>query len=314
MRTKLRPFDKSTSRAQSMISFDKSVRHVASVPKEADIGPLSLALLLVGEQGLACLGVHTFERAAATEIKSKLSGTEAKVTVKIETDPVSVLWGAVHRATIHATSFQVDGLPLFVEPRRSRAGRCGLLVLDLNNFRLRGLQVESLFAKIPACRYDRGLALSNKSFRLSRSGTGWGKVRVREEALETFVLKKFPDIKSISIKIDRNVVWAEGYGEFLIIKTPFSVVASLKAVDGTKLHLSDAKVWFDWRRADPLATDALLKSLNPIVDFDADLGLLGSMRVESMTLADGVLEARGPVRIPDSPGGPNTEPKRQRLD
>src|SRR5262249_41423786 len=152
----------------------------------------------------------------------------AQVQVTVEPDGLGVLWGALDRATIRASDFSVEGLPLFVEPERSRAGRCGNLTIDLINFRLKGLRVDSLHASIPACRYDRGLALRSKTVRLSKSGLGTGTVRVLQNDLGDFILRKFHEIKRVSVKADRGVVWVEGYGEFLIVKSNFTVIADLR--------------------------------------------------------------------------------------
>lgn len=265
------------------------------------MGPLiAIAVLGIGH-GLMGRELGVFERAAASEIRSKLSGPDAKVSVKVVPDPIGVLWGALDRATITASNYEIDGIPLFVEPGRSKAGRCGNLTLDLRNFRLRGLRVDSLYAQIPACRYDRGLAMRHRQFRLSKSGTGRGTVRILEKDLADFILNKYREIKSVSVRVYNGVVWVEGYGEFLILKSSFTVIAGLEAVEGTKLTLTDAKVWFDWRRADPAATEVLLQTLNPVVDLKKDLGLLDAVLVDKIILEGGVVQAEGRTKIPTIP-------------
>ncbi|MBS1723876.1 MAG: hypothetical protein JSS66_13090 [Armatimonadetes bacterium] len=260
-----------------------------------------LALAAFGAAiGLGDREIHVFERAAAKEIKGKLQGPDAQVRVQVVPDPIGVLWGALDSATIEARDFSVDGLPLFTEPDRSKAGRCGKLVIDLKEFELRGLKVASLHSEIPACRYDRSLAWKSKTFRLSKSGTGRGTVRIRESDLAAFILHKYHEIKEVKVKVYNGVVWVEGYGEFLIVKSNFVVIADLKAL-GTKLELSDAKVYFDWRKADALATKTLLQTLNPVVDFDKDLGLYDAVTVDRIKLEGGILEASGVTKIPTKP-------------
>jgi len=262
------------------------------------MGPLFAFAAFGLASGLVGREIHVFERAAAAEIRKQLKGDNVKVTVKAEPDGLGVLWGALDRATITASHFEVDGIPLFVEPERSKAGRCGNLTLKLSDFKLRGLRIDSLFAEIPACRYDRSLALKSKTFRLSKSGVGRGTVRVLERDLAAFILKKYGEIKTVSVKVYNGIVWVEGTGEFLVVKSSFTVIADLTPVDGTKLTLTNAKVWFDWRRADDFATQTLLKTLNPVVDFDKDLGLMGAIKVDKVRLENGVVEATGMTQIP----------------
>ena len=230
-----------------------------------------------------------------------LEEAKTEVSVRVIPDPIGILWGALDNATISAKNFDIQELPLFVEPTRSKAGRCGNLKLNLTNFKLRGLRVESLEASIPACRYDRTLALTKRSFRLSRSGVGIGTVKILESDLGSFILKKFHEIKSVSVRVLNGIVWVEGVGEFLIVKSGFTVIAELQPIGGSKLQLSNAKVWFDWRRADDFSAQTLLKTLNPVVDFDKDLGLYGAINVKKVTLEDGVLTATGETKIPTKP-------------
>jgi hypothetical protein len=251
--------------------------------------------------GLASREIDSIERALAADVRSKLSGPSRRVEVETEPDGFGAAWGRLRSATIRASGFSVDSLPLFVEPDRSQRGRIGNLVLELEDFRLRGLRVESLRAEIPGCRFDFAAALSRRAFRLSRSGSGTGVVRVAEDDLADFIVRKFPEVKSAKVKIDKGFAWVEGHGDFLVLSADFAVVARLLPVDGTKLALADAKVYLDWRRADPVAARALLDTLNPVVDLDADLGLFGAMQIESIKLERGTLEARGRARIPERP-------------
>jgi hypothetical protein len=251
--------------------------------------------------GLAAREHDAIERALARDVHSKLEGGQRKVVVEAEPDGPAGAFGHLRKATIRATKFSVDSLPLFVEPERSKKGRIGTLVLALEDFRLRGLRVESLRAEIPGCRFDFSAALARTAFRLSRSGEGTGVVRVAEADLADFILRKFPEIKQVTVKIDKGFAWVEGYGEFLVVSSKFAVVARLRSVEGTKLELSEAKVYLDWRRASPVAAKVLLDTLNPVVDLNADLGLFDAIRIDALKLDKGYIEARGRTRIPDRP-------------
>lgn len=247
------------------------------------------------------------ERLAAAEIATKLSGDLKKVSVK--TVPNGIFGGAtgdMERVTIHASNFSTKGLPLFTETDRSRKGRIQNLFIGLENFRLGQLDILFLTATIPECRYDFNLAATKGQFRLSRSGTGFGGVAVEEDALERFVLAKFKEILSISIRCDRGWVWIEGEGEFLIVKTKFSVLAKLQQLDGTKIVLTRARVTFDGLPVDKEVAEAVLQSLNPVVDLNADLGLHGAIRLTNVDTNNGSLLAWGDTTIPNLPSDPKS--------
>lgn len=251
--------------------------------------------------GLGSSEIRRFERDAAADIRSRLSGDERKVDVRAELAGLAGLWGELRSGTIRASDFSTEGLPLFTEPERRQNGRLGLLRLDLREFVLSGLRVERLEAEIPNCRYDFDLALRHRKIRLSRSGVGTGTVVLREKDLEDFILRKYAEIKRVSVRIDKDRVFVEGYGEFLIAKTNFTVIADLEAVEGTRLFLTDAKIYFDWGRADEPARKALLDTLNPVVDLRKDLGLYDAVSIERIRLRDGRLQAWGSTRIPVRP-------------
>lgn len=264
------------------------------------------ALAIVAAFGLAFgLGgaeMRRFERKAAADLATQLQSGRALVEVNAKVNgPAGPFLGDLATATIRASAFTTPGLPLFVEPERSQKGRIGQLRLELSDFTLAGLRVDRLEATIPECRYDFALALAQGQVRLSRSGEGTGYVRVLERDLEDWILRKFREIKRVWVRVDNDRVWVEGYGEFLILKTGFTVIADLAPEDGTRLVLTNAKVYFDWRRAEPATARVLLDALNPVVDLREDLGLFDAIHVERIRLRDGAVEAWGRTRVPTRP-------------
>jgi len=266
-----------------------------------DVGPLGIALAVSALFGLGEREIAAFERIAAADIAQRLQGPDKVVEVDVQTGGLETAWGHLPAATIRASKFSLDRLPLYTEPHRSTAGKLGSLNLELRDFILRGLRIESLSAAIPQCRYDFQLALRKRQIRLSRSGIGTGEVRIRQEDLAAYILKKYRDIKRVTVRADYGVAWVEGYGEFLLAKTEFTVIARIGIEDGTKLILEKPKIYFDWVRAEPAAADALLSTLNPIVDMRADLGLLDAIHVEEVDCRNGYLIARGRTKIPVAP-------------
>ena len=264
---------------------------------------LPFALLALG-LGYADHQIATFERAAANEISSNLSGEGRTVKVEAVPDGIAIVSGGLASATISADHFSLKELPFFTEPWRSKAGRLRELRLRLTDFDLRGLRVAELHADIPDCRYDFGLAKRKKAFRISKSGEGTGWVKVDEAALADYIDAKYAEVKSCNVRVFNDVVWVEGYGEFLIVSSKFEIIAKLKPVEGTKLELTDAKIYFDWVRAEPAAAKVLLDLLNPVVDLYSGLGLFDAISVTDVRLRDGFVLASGKTRVPIKPTSP----------
>lgn len=251
--------------------------------------------------GFGSISVDRFERSAGLDILSKLKGEHARVTVQTKLNGiVDGPLGDVLQATIRARDFSTDGLPLFTEPWRSKRGIVRDLRIELTDFTLGGLAIDSLRAEIPDCRYDYGLALKKQIIRLSRSGVGTGRVKIRQGALEAFILHKFKEIKTVSVRLDKGKAFVDGYGEFVMVRTNFSVIATLGSPDGRTLELQNARIQFDGKPADDLARKALLDTLNPVVDLARDLKLLDAITVRGVDLHDGILEAWGDTKIPEA--------------
>lgn len=272
---------------------------------------LLLGLFGLGLFPIANGQVHRFERLAALEIGSKISGEARLVRVKTVVGPEAVL-GEVHRATLTATRFDADGLPLFTEPQRSKSGQLRTFEIDLSDFTLRGLHVDHLRATLDNCRFDLPLAARNHMFRLSRSGSGPGEVVVSDRDLGGFILHKFHEVKTVFVKIENDRILVQGHGEFLLLSTDFEIDARLEVEEGTKLVLRNARITFDGKPAGDELNRVLLDTLNPVVDLDQDLGLHGAMTVNRLVLKDGLIRALGNVTIPNllgdsEPQGPNRQ-------
>ncbi|MGV3616384.1 MAG: LmeA family phospholipid-binding protein [Fimbriimonas sp.] len=241
-----------------------------------------------------------FEGAAASDLAAKLQGPDKRVHVQAKVGPAG-LFGDVHSVRIHASNFQTEGLPLFTEPDLSTRGRVGNLRIELTDFTLSGLGVRRLTAEIPDCRFDFSLALRRKRIRLSRSGTGVGEVEVSAEDLARFVLAKYPEVKRCQVRLERDKILIDGFGEFLFLATEFSLAARLEAQEGGRIVLAHSRLLLDGKPADEAATNALVGTLNPVVDLDRDLKLYGAIQVQRVVLREGLLRASGSIKIPDKP-------------
>ncbi|MDR3690181.1 MAG: hypothetical protein P4L46_12430 [Fimbriimonas sp.] len=250
--------------------------------------------------------VHLFEKHAATDIAQRLDGPNRRVEVKANVGP-EALWGDIHSVAIHASGFRASGLPFFTEPKRSQRGLVRDLQIDLTDFSLGKLHVQKMQAEIPDCHFDFPLAVNHRKIRLSRSGVGHGEVVVGQDDLEQFVLAKYHEIRRVSVKIDKDKIFIDGTGEFLIFKASFTVIARLECIDGNTLHLTHARVLIDGLPADEGVRKVLLDVLDPVVDVDRDLDLHGAIRVQGLTLRDGQLRAEGVAVIPDAPSTGSTE-------
>ena len=256
--------------------------------------------LLAGLIRTARIEVSVFERAAASEIGSKLQGSLKDVSVRTDVGPEAI-FGDVHQVKIRASHFQTNSLPLFTEPKRSHRGTLRNLSLDLSDFSVGDLHLNRLSAEIPNCCFDLPLAIHDKQFRLSASGTGVGTAVLSSTDLEKFILAKFRDVEKINVTMNHDKITLEGLGRFLIVKTKFRIMAKLTCDDGNSLHLKYAHVSFDGRDTTQELRDAILETLDPIIDLKRDLGLEGAISVQNILMHENFMTVSGPATIPVDP-------------
>lgn len=262
---------------------------------------IGLFAAIAGAGALAEAELSRFEREAAAEVASHLDRRRDTI-VRVEVMPLGVvesLRGEVSRVSISARNFAVQGLPLFTEPQLERSGTIRQLEIVLHDFNLRGLQVEELRALLSRCRYDYGLARSQRVLRLTESGEGPGYVRVSERALERFILHKYRNINRVNVRLDGGRILVSGQGDFGFIKAEFLVLAKIGQRNGTQLVLEDARVILDGMRANAATTRGFLEAINPVIDENRDLRLNSAMTIEEVRIRNGFIELFGTARVPE---------------
>ena len=251
--------------------------------------------------GFGAATVRNFESAAAREIGEKLIGDHKKVLLQVSYPGLlSPALGEVGTATITASTFRCEGLPLFTEPKRSKKGSIDLLRLNLSDFYLRDLRCERFLAEIPNCRFDFALAASKKRIRLSKSGLGTGTVELLVKDLAPFILKKYGEIKSVEVTTDGDWIRVKGYGQFLVLNANFDVKAKI-TTNGSQLILSDAIIRIDNKETDLDSQLALINTLNPVIDFAKDLDLYDAVDAKTVQILEDKIVVKGTVKIPNLP-------------
>ena len=251
--------------------------------------------------GIGAATVKNFEHAAAIEIGSKLVGDHKQVSLRV-TYPglLSPAIGEVGTATISASHFRCEGLPLFTEPKRSKKGTIDNLRLNLSDFYLRDLRCERFTAEIPDCRFDFALAVSKRRVRLSKSGLGTGSVELKVKDLGPFILKKYGEIKSVEVTTEGDWIRVKGFGQFLVLSADFDVKAKL-VTNGSQLLLSDCIIRIDNKETDADGQQSLINTLNPVIDFAKDLDLYDAVDAKTVQILGDMIKVTGRVKIPVLP-------------
>jgi hypothetical protein len=253
--------------------------------------------------GVGASEVRRFENAAARDISSRLKGEQMQVKVRTKLDPFQALGGRIKSATITASHFTTDGLPLFTEPERWRRGRLDELKIQLSDFELSGLQVSKLEARIPNCRFDWGLAQRKGKIRLTQSGTGTGLVEVSRSGLLEFMKVRHPTIRNVKMELADGQIHLTGTGRFMTFEADVEIESRLESPDGYTLHLTDAHILVNGQQANPVARQTILKLLNPVLDLNQHLKLFRALKFDRVEILPDRIRASGVAQIPDHPMG-----------
>lgn len=261
------------------------------------LGLFGLGSHLIGSE------IRSFERKATEDILSLLEGPKKRAWIRtVPEGPFGLLRGNLRRVTIEAQDFTTSTLPFFVEPGSKDSGQLGELRLVLNRFVLGKLRVEHLEAHLEGNTFDFGLAKKQRKVRLTQSGSGPGVAELNANDLADFIPKNIREIKSCTVAFENDEVLVKGRAEFAIIKTEFELRGKLEIRNGIQFWLVNPTIFFDGKPADPLSKDALLRLLNPVLDLNRDLGLMGAIYVKKLVYDKQKLRAEGVAQIPTRSG------------
>lgn len=262
--------------------------------------------------GWGALTVSRYEQTAKRDIAARLQGDEKVVSLRmVYPGLLSPGLGEVREATIAASHFRVDGLPFTLAQGRSQRGTIQRLKVDLRDFELTGLPVDRLSGWIPSCRFDLAYATKHGKIRISKAGIGRAEVVLDPEGIATWLMRRSPGLHEV-----KGAVIEEGEGpkriyftgriRFAGFDVPFDVRSRLKG-EAAKLLLDRPEVRIDGKLADAIRIRGLIDALNPVVDGDRDLHLMGAVGIDSVTIEHGKIVARGPVTIPIDPANTTGE-------
>lgn len=261
------------------------------------MGPLPLFLALFGLVAAGSGEQARVERLASARLSQILGGAES-VEVRARPNGLAALWGDLAAVEATARGFRLQEPPLFVDPEASHSGKIGRLRIRFEDFELRALPIEALEADIPGCHFDFGLAKRTGELAISKTGVGRGSVRVNEAGLKLYLERRFPELREVSVRLEKHHLWAEGRLRVFGMEKPFALVTQLAIRDGVRLVLDSPKLYFDWRRAEPSLADPLLRMIDPVLDLQKDLGLADSFYLDELEIRGGEVVARGAARVP----------------
>lgn len=245
---------------------------------------------------------HRIERDVASDIRQQLGDPRAKIRVRMTPDgPINIAFGTLQRVQVFAKDLKMESLSIYTEPERNQDGLVKRLDINFENVVLKSLRIESLTATLENCRFDKPLAIGHRRIRVSNSGTGWGQATITETALTEFAAKRYPTLSYPEVKLEYGKVSVSGDVRLPGLVGRVRVLGTLASPNGSSLALTHPRIWLNNKRLDSKFRPAVMALMGSFFDIDADLGLAGAVKINTISVQNGRVTLAGPILLPTRP-------------
>jgi hypothetical protein len=255
------------------------------------------ATVLLGLALFAGFLNHRAERAIVHDLSRTAKGGEIHANVKPR-GLFGLLVGQGDTAKVWGKGFTTEGLPFKVTSGSGLRAKVKTLTFDFQDFTLRGTQVKRFSAVIPSVDLDIFRAFFDERIVVRTAGEGTAEAAVDEKALAEFVTRKYPQLSDVEVKLLDGRILVGGNVNLLGNKTRLDAVSSLSVKDGRYINVVDMTVALNNKEAAPFLRDTIINNLNPVLDFEKDLGLGGYFYATELEIGKGTLTVRGRAMVP----------------
>lgn len=255
------------------------------------------AIALLGLALFAGFATHRAEHAIVHDLRSTLHGG----TLRADVHPHGLLGltiGRVDSVRVTGSGMSADDVPFRIFRGPGLRANTARLEFDLQDFTLHGTTVRRFTASFPAVSLDAGRAFFDERIILRKAGEGTASAEVAPAALTGFIEKKYPTLKQVEVEMHAGLVTVRGATSVLGAMQQIEATGRLVVRDGRYLDVAEPTVKLNGRLATPAFADNIAKSINPVVDFDKDLGLGRILAAETVEIGEGYAVVRGKAHVP----------------
>jgi len=242
------------------------------------------------------------EHAARRDLRAAIPN--GRIDARVESRGLyGMVVGRAWRATISGGGFTTDTLPFRLEPGGGTRASVRHLTLDLHDIVVRDLPIRTLRADIPFVELDGTRVLFSGHVSLRAAGEGRGEAVLTAEGLTRFLSKQRPQFRNLEIRLVPGEARVRAETTFLAASSLVEGRAKIAIAAGRRLNAVDAKITLGGRELSAPLTETLLRTLNPIIDIERDLGLGDWLYVTDAEIGDGILTVRARVTLPRADRG-----------
>lgn len=249
------------------------------------------------------------EHAIVHDLGRNVKGGELHAYLATKGD-LGTLIGQADSVVVKARGFSSDGFPLRMQRGTGLRAYVRTLKLDFQDITLHGIPVRQFQADIPRVSLDIGRAFFDERVVIRSAGEGTAEAVVESAAMRDYLQKKFPQFSEVVLTLTPGQARIEGDMLVLGSKSKVEAVAKLGIVDGRYVQLVEPALKLNGKPLTPAFAQSLLKSVNPVMDLEKDLGLSGYFTATEVVIGEGRVTVKGIARVPaPAPGSPSVSAK-----
>ncbi len=224
-------------------------------------------VLFFNSQATPKRAAHVMEDA----LRRQYPGTQINVQVEGKRG-LNVIHGKFKTVRLQMSGGSGNGLsvlPIAAVAKAKNTGRIGQMALQLHDFQLEGLQIESADITWSDVVYDFDALRKTNKLNLLQTGPANAHVVVPASSLQTLIAQRVKDIQSPKLTLQNGRVIITGTRPAPIFGTPLPFTMSARPIvkNGTQIWLSDPQASISGVNLPATMVNNLAQGFNPVYTF-----------------------------------------------
>lgn len=212
----------------------------------------------------------------------------------------------------NASASGMSGLfPIAAVPKAKKAGRIGRVAVQLRDFDLDGLRIESADLNWTDVVYDWSALRKTSQLNFVSAGPANARVLIPVASLQTLLLQRIQDIQNPKMSLQNGRVLVSGTRPAPIFGTPlpFTMSARPEVRNRTEIWLSDVQATVSGAPLPPALLGGLTEKFNPVYKFSLSDKWPFSMNITRLNAQNDKLEVLADLTFIPATATPQTVPQ-----
>lgn len=199
---------------------------------------------------------------------------------------------------IEGQGFSTDSLPFTLQSGSGVRVHVRRLQIDFQDITLHNQSVRSFRADIPNVSLDLARAFFDERIILRSAGEGTGSAVISTDDLRAFIVRKYPQFQNVETRLTPGKVFVRVETVVLGTRALVEAEGTLASPDGVLVNLTAPILRYNGKEPTPAFAQTLLRSINPVLNINSDLGLNGFFLIREIEIGQGQITVRGRATIP----------------